>query len=200
MITVDRVVIVEGKYDKIKLENIIDATIITTNGFSIFKNIEKRRLIKEMAQKKGLLVLTDSDSAGMLIRNHIKNICPDADIINVYVPKITGKEKRKEKAGAENILGVEGIPDDTLLNALKNAGVFADKATKRKETVTKQDLFLYGLSGYPNSKQKRNDLANYLGFIDNVSSNVFLDIVNTFYDKKEFESRVIKWQQEAGRK
>ena len=200
MIRTDSVIIVEGKYDKIKLGNIIDGTIITTNGFSVFKDEEKKRLIKDMAKKRGLVVVTDSDSAGMMIRNYIKNICQDAEIKNVYIPQIIGKEKRKEKAGKENLLGVEGISDSVLISAFQKAGVLVTGEKGNKEPITKNYLYTLGLSGHKDSKEQRRSLANYLGIIENTSSNVFLDIINTFYDKNEFERRVNKWRQEADKK
>ena len=117
MIKTDRVVIVEGKYDKIKLENIIDAAIIPTNGFSLFKDKEKKALIIRAAREKGLIVLTDSDNAGNMIRAYLKKICNNSDIINVYVPEIIGKERRKAKPSSAGTLGVEGIDDDIILSA-----------------------------------------------------------------------------------
>lgn len=200
MIRTDRVIIVEGKYDKIKLANIIDGTIITTNGFSVFKDEEKKRLIKDMAKKRGIVVVTDSDSAGMMIRNYIKNICQDADIKNVYIPQIKGKEKRKEKAGAQNLLGVEGVSDSVIISAFQKAGLSVSDKKENKEPITKNYLYTLGLSGQKDSKEQRRSLAHYLGIIENTSSSVFLDIINTFYDKNDFERRVKEWRQEADKK
>ena len=118
MIKLKQTIIVEGKYDKIRLANIIDATIITTEGFRIFKDKEKRELIRILWDKNGLIVMTDSDKAGQLIRNHIKNIVPKAEVINVYLPQIKGKEKRKTSPSAEGVLGVEGTDDGIIISAL----------------------------------------------------------------------------------
>ena len=126
MIRLKQAVIVEGKYDKITLENLIDATIITTNGFRIFRDKEKRELIRILAQKNGLIVITDSDSAGAVIRSHLKQICPEGSITNVYIPQLIGKEKRKNKPSKEGLLGLEGMSQDVILSALQRSGITGD--------------------------------------------------------------------------
>ena len=136
MLKLSRAVIVEGKYDKIRLENIVDAVIIPTNGFRIFKDEEKRRLIKKIAEKKGIIVLTDSDKAGSVIRSHIKSIASSADIISVYLPQISGKERRKTKPSAEGLVGVEGTPDEIIIKALERFSVNEE----RSERIEKNDL------------------------------------------------------------
>ncbi|MBR5472531.1 MAG: toprim domain-containing protein, partial [Clostridia bacterium] len=146
MIKLNEAVIVEGKYDKITLENIIDATIITTNGFSIFKDREKCQLISRLAQKNGIIVMTDSDSAGMLIRSHLKQICPDGNVINVYVPQLAGKEKRKTKQSKQGLLGVEGLDKQVIIDALARSGITGQEyASKSKKTISKIDMFTLGL-------------------------------------------------------
>ncbi len=200
MIKTDRVVIVEGKYDKIKLENIIDAAIIPTNGFSLFKDKEKKALIIRAAREKGLIVLTDSDNAGNMIRAYLKKICNNADIINVYVPEIIGKERRKAKPSSAGTLGVEGIDDDIILSAFKKSGIDAEKCREAKQKITKKDLYVLGLSGLNNSKKKREELSEYIDLPKNLSGSAFLDAVNTFYSKPQFERLVQEWQAEADKK
>lgn len=190
-------VIVEGKYDKIKLSNIIDANIITTDGFGIFKDREKREYIKRLAKEKGIVVITDSDSAGAMIRSHIKGICADGDIINVYVPQLKGKEKRKSEPSREGFLGVEGISEQDIIDALKRSGISSAKC--EKSPITKTDLFSLGLSGREESGFLRQELSAYLQIPSNLSSNGFLDAVNSLFTKEQFRAEVEKWQQDTGR-
>lgn len=181
MIKLDKTIIVEGKYDKIRLANIVDAPIIETGGFRIFKNEEMRRFIRLLAEKKGVIVLTDSDSAGKMIRNHIKNIAPKGEVINVYLPQIPGKEKRKDKAGKEGILGVEGTPDDIIISALQK---FAVKPTAVQ--ITKIDFYNLGFTGSAQSKEKRRQLCRILDIPENLSVNEILETVNHIYTRAEF--------------
>ena len=153
MIKLDKPVIVEGKYDKITLENIVDTLIITTDGFGIFKNKEKCDLIRCLAKKNGLIIMTDSDSAGAVIRSYIKKIASDCEIINVYVPELSGKEKRKDKPSKSGLLGVEGMTPEIIENALKKSGVFSVKTEERRK-ITKADMYAFGLSGREDSKEK----------------------------------------------
>lgn len=192
MIKLDIPIIVEGKYDKITLENIIDAPIFKTDGFGIFKNAEKRGLIRQLAEKKGIIVMTDSDSAGNLIRSHLKGIVGEEKIINVYIPQIEGKEKRKSVSSKEGYLGVEGMTEETVLTALKKSGVFSGTGIKAKEKITKQQLFALGLSGNQNAKQKREEAAEKLGLPKGLSSNAFLDALNALYTYEEFFKAVTK--------
>lgn len=188
-------VIVEGKYDKITLENIIDATIITTNGFSIFKDTEKRELIRLLAKKYGIVVMTDTDSAGALIRSHLKQICPENSITNVYIPQLQGKEKRKDKPSKEGFLGVEGMTQDVILKALMRSGISGKEVEKRKnKPITKIMLFKLGLSGGNNSSYLRNELAEYLSLPKGISANAFLDCINALFEFEEFFKAVELWQ------
>lgn len=188
-------VIVEGKYDKITLENIIDATIITTNGFSIFKDTEKRELIRLLAKKYGIVVMTDTDSAGALIRSHLKQICPENSITNVYIPQLQGKEKRKDKPSKEGFLGVEGMTQDVILKALMRSGISGKEVEKRKnKPITKTMLFKLGLSGGNNSSYLRNELAEYLSLPKGISANAFLDCINALFEFEEFFKAVELWQ------
>ncbi len=201
MITLKQAVVVEGKYDKIKLANFIDATIITTNGFRIFKDKQKRDLIRLIAPKNGIIVMTDSDSAGGIIRSHLKQICPDGTITNVYVPHLAGKEKRKNKSSKEGLLGVEGLSEALIIDSLKRSGVseIMDKVNNKKP-IKKTDLFALGLSGGKNSSGLRKELSQFLNLPIGMSANAFLDCVNTLYNYDEFMGAVLLWQQEADKK
>lgn len=192
MIRIDKAVIVEGKYDKIRLANILDATIITTEGFRIFKDKEKRELIRILAKEKGLIIMTDSDRAGQMIRKYVENIAKGAEIINIYLPFIVGKEKRKSKASADGSLGVEGTDDKIILDALKKAGVTGEENKEKGNKITKTDLYNLGLSGGENSKQKREKLLLKLGFPTFLSSSAFLELLNSFYTLSEVQ----KWTEE----
>ena len=181
-------VIVEGKYDKIKITSLFDATVITTEGFGIFNKAEKLSLIRSLAEKEGkIIVLTDSDGGGHLIRSHIKTALSPDKIINLYTPKIDGKEKRKAEASKEGILGVEGTDKDILMRLLspfceENGGESVDKAS-----ITKADLYAYGLSGRADSKVKREELLTRLGLPHDMTPNAMLSAINILYSKEEFE-------------
>lgn len=187
MIRLNKAVIVEGKYDKIKLENFIDAYIITTNGFRIFKDTEKRELLKKIANDSGIIIMTDSDSAGMVIRNFLKDIIKEGDIINVYLPQISGKEKRKNEKSKEGFLGVEGLSEDIITNALERAGVFMTSEEKKRErTINKALLYELGLSGRNDSKKNREELYKFLQLPTCLGPNSFLQYINTVYTQEEF--------------
>ena len=197
LIRLKQAVIVEGKYDKITLENIIDATIITTDGFSIFKNTEKRDLIRMLAQKCGLVVITDSDSAGMLIRSHLKQICSEGSITNVYIPQLKGKEKRKDKPSKEGLLGVEGMQSEIILAALHQSGITGEEVINKSDIkITKGTLFEFGLSGGKYSSFLREDLATFLNLPKGMSANAFLDCLNAVYEYNEFIKAVEQWQKD----
>ena len=188
MIKLKQAVIVEGKYDKIKLKSIIDAPIITTDGFGIFKNREKMALIKSLAQKRGIIIMTDSDSAGFMIRKKICGSVNSGQILNVYIPDIFGKERRKAHSSKEGKLGVEGVPKDVILTALKRAGVTSTESVKSGGEIPKADLFELGLSGRPNSAQKRLALLKSLNLPENMTANSLLEVLNIFFTKEEFLS------------
>ncbi len=191
MIKTDRVVIVEGKYDKIKLDTILDAVIIETDGFAIFNDKEKQRLIRRLAKTKGLLILTDSDSAGFKIRSFIGGIVPPEEIKHAYIPDIFGKEKRKTEASKEGKLGVEGIPKEILIDALTKAGVLAEETEETKRRlVTKTDLYEDGLSGREDSATKRKAFLKSLDLPELLSANKLLPIINTFLTYEEYKKAV----------
>lgn len=190
MIKLDRPVIVEGKYDVIRLSNIIDALIIKTDGFGIFKDKEKQSLLRRLAGKKGIIVLTDSDSAGFLIRNFIVGIVPPEKITHVYIPDIFGKEKRKEAPSAEGKLGVEGICEELLLESFRKAGVTATASVEKRRLITNIDLYEAGLSGGKDSAKKRKELLKRLSLPERMSASSLVKILNTFVTYEEFEKNV----------
>ena len=190
MIKLDRPVIVEGKYDVIKLSNIIDGLIIKTDGFGIFKDSEKQKLIRRLANEKGIIVLTDSDSAGFVIRNFISSCVPKDKIINVYIPDLFGKEKRKTERSKEGKLGVEGVPEPVILDAFQKAGITASPTEEKRRLITNVDLYEYGLSGRENSSQKRKKLLSALALPERMSTSSLVKILNSFVTYEEFIEKV----------
>ncbi len=187
MIKLDRPVIVEGKYDIIKLNGIIDSLIIKTDGFGIFKDKEKQALLRRLAREKGIIVLTDSDSAGFLIRNFINSTIPKDKITHVYIPDIFGKEKRKNEKSKEGKLGVEGISEKILLDAFAKAGVLAaESENTERHLITNIDLYEYGLAGRENSSEKRKLLLKKLALPERLSTSSLIKILNTFVTYEEF--------------
>lgn len=192
MIKLDRPIIVEGKYDAVKLANIIDGLIIKTDGFGIFNDKEKQALLRRLASEKGLIVLTDSDSAGFLIRNFIKQTVPSDRITHVYIPDVFGKEKRKTEASKEGKLGVEGIKEEILLEAFRKAGIGCEKkeSTEPVRQITNIDLYEYGLSGRADSKAKRKALLKALSLPERMSSSSMVKVLNCFVTYEEFINKV----------
>jgi ribonuclease M5 len=189
MINLAEAVIVEGKYDKIKLSNFIDAEIIVTDGFRIFKDKQKCDMIRRIAEKRGIIILTDSDSAGFMIRGHIAGLCDPQYIKNVFVPEIKGKEKRKAQSSAQGLLGVEGLSEQVITEALLKAGVSVDgKASKKaKGGITRSDLYEYGLIGGENSSEKRKSLEKKLDLPTGMSVSQLLTALNSLFDREELE-------------
>lgn len=190
MIYLEQAIIVEGKYDKIKLSSIIDAIIIPTNGYGIFKDKDKVELIRQLAKTKGVIILTDSDSAGFLIRSHLKSIITEGEIINVYTPDIFGKERRKAHSSAEGKLGVEGISKQDLLDAFKKAGVIANKADAKRKKITKLDLYNDGFTGQENSVKRRKLLLNELSLPSLLTTNSMLEVINSMMSYDEYKDLV----------
>lgn len=187
MLQTGRAVIVEGKYDKARLASVLDALIITTDGFGIFNSKEKQILIKRLAAEKGLLILTDSDAAGFKIRNFLKNIVPEDRIIHAYIPDIYGKEKRKDAPSKEGKLGVEGIDNSLIEEALLRTGIFALKEkTEKTKLITNADLYEAGLSGKENSAEKRRKLLLSIGLPARLSGKNLLSVLNTFITYEDF--------------
>ena len=186
MITCKQPVIVEGKYDKIKLSALIDGTIIETNGFTIFKDKDKLEMLRVLAKKTGLIILTDSDAAGFKIRNYIRSAIPEGELIHDYIPDVYGKERRKAAPSKEGKLGVEGIDLKTLQQCFEKAGLTAEKTDSRREEITKADLFLWGLSGTDGALAKRQALLKKLNFPERMSTKALLPVLNTLFAKEEF--------------
>ncbi len=183
-IKIDIPVIVEGKYDVIKLNSLIDAKIIKTDGFGIFNSKESDIYIKKLAEKKGVIVLTDSDGAGLCIRNHLNSILPKDKTIHLYPPQIEGKEKRKKSPSKEGFLGVEGLSSDVII---KLFSPFSSQKNETKREITKTDFFNDGLSGQIDSTQKRNKLKSHLNLPSNLSANALLDTLNFLYSYDEYK-------------
>lgn len=194
MLKTDKVIVVEGKYDAIRLANIVDAAVLRTEGFGVFKDHEKQELLRTLAEKRGLILLTDGDSAGMLIRNYIRGLVPAEQITDVYVPDLYGKEKRKDKPSKEGKLGVEGIPDDLLIDALQKAGVTESGDTPRDASggrpITRIDFYRDGLSGGPNSKAKRLALQTALGLPERMTGKQLLRIINMMVSYDEYKALI----------
>ena len=197
MINVKEAIICEGKYDKIRLSGIFDTVIITTDGFGIFKDPEKKALIRLLAENCGLILLTDSDSAGQMIRKYLEKLVPRDRVKNLYLPEIKGKEKRKSSPSAAGLLGVEGTDNEIILAAAKRAGILSEITDVPKKKITKTDLFNLGLSGGVGSKEKRKSLLSYLKLPTILTANSLLDVINSFYSYEEFLSEVRKWNQES---
>ncbi|MBE6804542.1 MAG: DUF4093 domain-containing protein [Ruminococcaceae bacterium] len=191
MIKIKEAVIVEGKYDKIKLSAIIDTVIIETDGFAVFKDKEKQKLIRFLAEKRGIIIMTDSDSAGFKIRNFINGITKSENIKNVYIPDIYGKEKRKTEMSKEGKLGVEGMKPEIILSALKKAGVLCDENEKTEcHKITHTDFFEDGISGGENSSEIRKALAKQLDLPERISSSALLKIINVYMTYDEYKEAV----------
>jgi ribonuclease M5 len=187
LIHIHETVIVEGKYDKIKLASIIDAVIIETNGFSIFKDKEKLALIRKLCDKTGVLIITDSDAAGFKIRHFLGGALPKDKVKHAYIPDILGKESRKEAPSKEGKLGVEGIPVDAVLRCLECAGVLYEPAEKPRRLITKVDLYELGLSGGQDSASRRQKLLKKLDLPERLSANGLLQVLNVMLTYEEFE-------------
>ena len=188
MITIKEAVIVEGKYDKIKLSNFIDGLIITTDGFGVFKDKEKQQLIRHLAKVRGLLVLTDSDGAGFVIRSFLKGIVPPEQVKNAYIPDIFGKEKRKASPSKEGKLGVEGLSEEILSQAISRSGAtctITDSVQKSVDAITKADLFLLGLSGCDNAAENRDKLKKRLNLPQKLTPNSLLAVLNCLMTRNE---------------
>ena len=187
-IKIDMPVIVEGKYDKIKLESVIDAPIITCNGFRIFKNHEKRALLRALSEKNKLIVLADSDHAGMMIRSHISGVIPKDRLINLYTPQIEGKERRKDKPSKEGFVGVEGVDVEILRKIFEPfASGYAENDSRK---ITKTDLYSLGLSGTDNASEKRAAVCAELGLPRDISANAMLEALNLLVSYEELEETV----------
>lgn len=188
MHSVKEVIVVEGRYDKNTLSQVVDAVIIETSGFGIFNDAQKQKLLRTMAQARGLVVLTDSDGAGFVIRNFIKGCVDPACVKHAYIPDVYGKERRKAAPSKEGMLGVEGMRPQVLLDALIRAGATVDErpAAESAARITKADMYKCGLSGGTGSREKRAALIKRLDLPEKLSADALLDVLNAIMTREEF--------------
>ena len=186
MVKIKEAIVVEGRYDKNTLSQIVDAPIFETNGFGLFKDKAQMSLLRQVAQRRGLIVFTDADGAGFVIRNHIKSAIPAKFLKHAYTPDIMGKERRKAAPGKEGKLGVEGMKPQVILESLRKAGAtFEGESIAPVSQITKQDLMELGLSGGTNSAEKRLALLHKLGLPEHMSANALLQALNMLYSLEE---------------
>ena len=199
MVKIREAIVVEGRYDKNTLSQIVDAPIFQTDGFGIFRDREKMRLLRRTAEKLGLIVFTDSDGAGFVIRSHIKSAIPEKYLKHAYIPDIPGKEKRKAAPGKEGKLGVEGMKPEIILEALRRAGAtFDDGQAPAAGGITKQNMMELGLSGGPDSSAKRKKLIKALDFPEHMSANALLQALNVLYSLDELKAAVAALETDNG--
>ncbi|MGI5976500.1 MAG: toprim domain-containing protein [Candidatus Limivicinus sp.] len=187
-VKIGEVIVVEGRYDRNTLSQVVDAVIIETSGFGIFNNSQKQKLLRRMAETRGLIVLTDSDGAGFVIRNFIRGCVDPKYVKHAYIPEIAGKEKRKAKPSREGTLGVEGMRPQVLLEALRNCGAAVDGEAHDEtgERITKLDMYKKGLSGGENSRSMRQKLISELDLPEKLSADALLEILNALMSREEF--------------
>lgn len=193
MLKIKEAIIVEGKYDKMKLKSLVDTPIIATNGFRVFKDKEKQNLIRQVAFSRGVLILTDSDSAGFVIRNFLKGSVPNEKIKNCYIPEIKGKEKRKDTPSKEGFLGVEGVSDEIIINAIKQSGATvlnSKEAVNKDNEITKALFFGLGLTGGENSKLLRTELLKSLNLPTYLTTNAMIEALNCLLTANELEKKI----------
>lgn len=190
MIRTDKTIVVEGKYDIIKLSAVIDGVVIPTGGFTIFKDKEKQELLRTLAEKTGLIILTDSDNAGFRIRRFIRNICGGKNVTDAYIPDLYGKEKRKDHPSKEGKLGVEGVPIPVLEEALTRAGATCVSLPEPLHPITKMDFFQAGLTGGLDSGAKRAYLLKHLNLPEHMTTNSMVTIFNALMTYDEFDALI----------
>ena len=189
---IKEVIVVEGRYDKNTLAQVVDAPIITLGGFSVFHDKEKVRFLRRLAEERGLIVLTDSDGAGFVIRNYLKGALPGGSVKQAYIPDIAGKERRKRIPGKEGKLGVEGMRPEVLLETLRRCGATfldgAEETAKGEAPITKADLVAWGLSGGRDSGARRQALLRRLDLPEHLNANGLLEALNLLYDRAALEA------------
>ena len=185
MVSILEAIVVEGRYDKNALAQIVDAPIFVTDGFQIFHDPRQLALLRAAAEKRGLIVFTDADGAGLVIRNYLKGAIDNRYLKHAYTPAVLGKERRKAAPGRAGLLGVEGMDPETLIDALRRAGATFQEGAAAHQGLTKQDLMALGLSGGPNSAEKRRVLAKRLGLPENLSSNALLQALDLLMSREE---------------
>lgn len=192
MIHIKEAIIVEGRYDVNKIKQLVDTVVIETGGFAIFNNKEKLALIRRIAAERGILVLTDSDGAGFVIRNYLRGAIPKEQIRHAYIPQIAGKEKRKAKGSKEGTLGVEGVPNEVILQALQQAGVECLPEGSGKLRITKADFYEWGLTGVLGSNEKRKKLLKALDLPSHMTANALLEFINAVADYEQVRREIEK--------
>ena len=191
MIRIKEAIIVEGRYDVNKLKQLVDTIVIETGGFSIFNNREKLQLIRRIAAQRGILILTDSDGAGFVIRNYLKGAIPKEQVRHAYIPQIAGKERRKSKGSKEGTLGVEGVPDQVILNSLYRAGVTViGESAPAHQPITKEDFYEWGLSGGKDSAARRQELLKALHLPSHMTANALLEFINAVADYEQVKELI----------
>lgn len=200
MLKIREAIVVEGRYDKNTLAQIVDAPILETKGFGLFKDPKQLELLRSVAKKRGLIVLTDSDGAGFVIRNHIRSAIAAKYLKHAYIPDVAGKEKRKAAPGKEGKLGVEGMSPEVLLAALKNAGatIEGESSARGNDQITKQDFVEFGLSGGLNASERRKRLQYRLHLPEHMSANALLQALNLLLSREELAEIVREWDNENG--
>ena len=193
MIKIREAIVVEGRYDKHTICQVVDAPILMTNGFGIMKDKAQLELLRQVAQRRGLIIFTDADGAGFVIRNFLKGVIPNQYLKHAYIPDIYGKERRKSAPGKEGKLGVEGMPPDVIMDCLSRAGatIEGEECTQPSQQITKQDFAQMGLSGGLDSSEKRKRILKALNMPEHMSSNAMLQAVNLLYTKEEFAQLVM---------
>lgn len=193
------VIVVEGRYDKNALRQVVDATVVETRGFGVFRDQERLALLRRLGRERGLILLTDSDGAGFVIRNFLKGAIPKSQLKQAYIPDVPGKERRKAAPGREGKLGVEGMPPQVLLEALERAGAtFEEEADKgdRRRPITKADFYALGLTGGPDSAARRASLLRRLRLPEHMTANALLEAVNILYTREEFIVKAVDYMTE----
>lgn len=199
MVKIKEAILVEGRYDKNTLSQIVDAPILETAGFGIFKDKKQMALLRQVAEKRGLIVFTDSDGAGFVIRNHVKSAIPGKFLKHAYIPDILGKEKRKAAPGKEGKLGVEGMKPEIILEALRRAGATIEgESAVPAHQITKQDLMELGLSGGPDASAKRLKLLKVLNLPEHMSPNAMLQALNLLLSAEELTNIVKDMENDNG--
>ena len=186
---IQEVIAVEGRYDKNTLLQVVDASVLELGGFGIFNDRERTALLRRLAETRGIILFTDPDGAGFVIRNRLKGAIPTGRVLHAYVPDVYGKERRKRRAGKEGKLGVEGMPPEVLLEALRRAGAQAEDSPEPPDPITKTDLYLAGLSGGADSAARRRTLQQELGLPEHLGSAGLLQALNLLMTREEFQHR-----------
>ena len=198
MLRIQEAIVVEGRYDKNTLSQVVDTVILETGGFGVFRNQELVALLRRLAEERGLIVLTDSDGAGFLIRSRLKSALPQDRVKHAYIPDVYGKERRKRAPGKEGKLGVEGMTPAVLVEVLRRAGAtfLEEEAGDRgpKGGITKADLYALGLSGGPDAARRRQELLKHLKLPEHMSANALLPVLNALYDRESFLEEAATWR------